>query len=90
MELLEAFVGFKYPNEIGPGVYDVHSPWVSSKDGMVLLLEKVQSVVPAGQFWVNPDCSLKTRYWDETKKASIEMVAAAKVLREYVEEAVTL
>ncbi|WP_317172535.1 hypothetical protein [Pedobacter foliorum] len=90
MELLDAFADFKYPNEIGPGVYDIHSPRVPSKDEMVLLLEKAKSVIPAAQLWVNPDCGLKTRHWDETKKALIEMVAAAKVLREYVEEAVTL
>ena len=90
MELLDAFADFKYPNEIGPGVYDIHSPRVPSKEEMVLLLEKAKSVIPAAQLWVNPDCGLKTRHWDETKKALIEMVAAAKVLREYVEEAVTL
>ncbi|TCC97355.1 5-methyltetrahydropteroyltriglutamate--homocysteine S-methyltransferase [Pedobacter psychroterrae] len=90
MELLDAFADFKYPNEIGPGVYDIHSPRVPSKNEMVRLLEKARSVIPAGQLWVNPDCGLKTRHWHETKKALTEMVAAAKVLREYVEEAVTL
>lgn len=90
MELLDAFADFKYPNEIGPGVYDIHSPRVPSKEEMVLLLEKARAVIPAAQLWVNPDCGLKTRHWEETKKALIEMVAAAKVLREYVEEAVTL
>ncbi|HMI02215.1 MAG TPA: 5-methyltetrahydropteroyltriglutamate--homocysteine S-methyltransferase [Pedobacter sp.] len=90
MELLDAFADFKYPNEIGPGVYDIHSPRVPSKNEMVNLLEKARSVIPAAQLWVNPDCGLKTRHWDETKKALIEMVAAAKVLRESVEEAVTL
>ena len=90
MELLDAFADFEYPNEIGPGVYDIHSPRVPSKDEMVALLEKAKSVIPAAQLWVNPDCGLKTRHWDETKKALTEMVAAAKVLRESVEEAVTL
>lgn len=90
MELLDAFADFKYPNEIGPGVYDIHSPRVPSKEEMILLLEKARAVIPAAQLWVNPDCGLKTRHWEETKKALIEMVAAAKVLREYVEEAVTL
>ena len=90
MELLDAFADFKYPNEIGPGVYDIHSPRVPAKEEMVLLLEKARSVIPSAQLWVNPDCGLKTRHWDETKKALTEMVAAAKVLREYVEEAVTL
>ncbi|SMC85805.1 5-methyltetrahydropteroyltriglutamate--homocysteine S-methyltransferase [Pedobacter africanus] len=90
MELLDAFADFKYPNEIGPGVYDIHSPRVPAKEEMVALLEKARSVIPAAQLWVNPDCGLKTRHWAETKKALTEMVAAAKVLRESVEEAVTL
>ncbi|WEK17536.1 MAG: 5-methyltetrahydropteroyltriglutamate--homocysteine S-methyltransferase [Candidatus Pedobacter colombiensis] len=90
MELLDAFADFKYPNEIGPGVYDIHSPRVPAKEEMVSLLEKAKKVIPASQLWVNPDCGLKTRHWEETKKALIEMVAAAKVLRESVEEAVTL
>lgn len=90
MELLDAFADFKYPNEIGPGVYDIHSPRVPSKDEMVRLMEKAKSVIPLAQLWVNPDCGLKTRHWEETKKALIEMVAAAKVLRKSVEEAVTL
>jgi 5-methyltetrahydropteroyltriglutamate--homocysteine methyltransferase len=90
MELLDAFADFKYPNEIGPGVYDIHSPRVPAKEEMVSLLEKARSVIPAAQLWVNPDCGLKTRHWAETKKALTEMVAAAKVLRESVEEAVTL
>ncbi|CAM1362050.1 5-methyltetrahydropteroyltriglutamate-homocysteine S-methyltransferase [Tenacibaculum soleae] len=78
MELLDAFADFKYPNEIGPGVYDIHSPRIPSKKEMVLLLEKAKKVIPGDQLWVNPDCGLKTRHWDETKKALIEMVAAAK------------
>lgn len=90
MELLDAFADFKYPNEIGPGVYDIHSPRVPAQEEMVFLLEKAKKVIPARQLWVNPDCGLKTRHWDETKKALTEMVAAAKVLRESVEEAVTL
>ncbi|MFA4869103.1 MAG: 5-methyltetrahydropteroyltriglutamate--homocysteine S-methyltransferase [Pedobacter sp.] len=90
MELLDAFANFKYPNEIGPGVYDIHSPRVPAKEEMVFLLQKAQKVIPSAQLWVNPDCGLKTRHWDETKKALTEMVSAAKVLREYVEEAVTL
>ncbi|MFT4205274.1 MAG: 5-methyltetrahydropteroyltriglutamate--homocysteine S-methyltransferase [Chitinophagaceae bacterium] len=81
MELLDAFADFKYPNEIGPGVYDIHSPRVPSKAEMVALLEKAQSVIPAAQLWVNPDCGLKTRAWDETRKALIAMVDAAKALR---------
>ncbi|MCW2120454.1 5-methyltetrahydropteroyltriglutamate--homocysteine S-methyltransferase [Flavobacterium sp. 7A] len=81
MELLDAFADFKYPNEIGPGVYDIHSPRVPSNDEMVNLLEKAASVIPIKQLWVNPDCGLKTRHWDETKKALIEMVKAAQKMR---------
>lgn len=78
MELLNAFADFKYPNEIGPGVYDIHSPRVPSKEEMIELLRKARNVIPAGQLWVNPDCGLKTRHWEETEKALIAMVAAAK------------
>jgi 5-methyltetrahydropteroyltriglutamate--homocysteine methyltransferase len=78
MELLEAFADFKYPNEIGPGVYDIHSPRVPSKEEMIRLLDKAKSVIPADQLWVNPDCGLKTRNWSETKKSLEIMVAAAK------------
>lgn len=86
MELLDAFADFKYPNDIGPGVYDIHSPRVPSKEEMVALLEKAKAVIPAEQLWVNPDCGLKTRHWPETKSALIAMVAAAKELsaKEYV------
>jgi 5-methyltetrahydropteroyltriglutamate--homocysteine methyltransferase len=78
MELLNAFADFRYPNEIGPGVYDIHSPRVPSKEEMIELLRKAQNVIPASQLWVNPDCGLKTRHWEETEKALIAMVAAAK------------
>lgn len=81
MELLDAFANFQYPNEIGPGVYDIHSPRVPSKEEMVALMEKAKAVIPAGQLWVNPDCGLKTRGWPETKAALKEMVEAAKELR---------
>ncbi|MCY4778478.1 5-methyltetrahydropteroyltriglutamate--homocysteine S-methyltransferase [Sphingobacterium sp. UT-1RO-CII-1] len=82
MELLEAFAGdFKYPNDIGPGVYDIHSPRVPSTEEMVNLLRKAKEVVPAEQLWVNPDCGLKTRAWPETKAALESMVEAAKILR---------
>ncbi|WP_281297586.1 5-methyltetrahydropteroyltriglutamate--homocysteine S-methyltransferase [Flavobacterium limnophilum] len=89
MELLDIFADFKYPNEIGPGVYDIHSPRVPSRNEMVHLLEKASAVVPVDQLWVNPDCGLKTRHWDETKKALIEMVAAAKEMRIAVENSAT-
>jgi len=88
MELLDVFADFKYPNEIGPGVYDIHSPRVPSRNEMVQLLEKASAVVPVDQLWVNPDCGLKTRHWEETKKALTEMVAAAKEMRVAVENIV--
>ncbi|AQW98569.1 5-methyltetrahydropteroyltriglutamate--homocysteine S-methyltransferase [Elizabethkingia anophelis] len=81
MELLDAFADFEYPNDIGPGVYDIHAPRVPSKEEMVKLLEKAAKVIPSSQLWVNPDCGLKTRGWDETEKALIEMVNAAKEMQ---------
>ena len=81
MELLDAFRDFKYPNEIGPGVYDIHSPRVPEPAEMVALLRKAAAVVPPGNLWVNPDCGLKTRRWPETEAALRNMVEAAKVLR---------
>ncbi len=81
MELLDAFVSYKYPNEIGPGVYDIHSPRIPSKKEMVDLLEKAVKVIPADQIWVNPDCGLKTRGWAEVKPALQAMVDAARELR---------
>ena len=84
MELLDAFAAFKYPNDIGPGVYDIHSPRVPSKEEMIRLIEKAVEVIPAKQIWINPDCGLKTRNWPETKAALIAMVEAAKELRKTV------
>ncbi len=81
MELLEAFVEFKYPNEIGPGVYDIHSPRIPTVEQMETLLQKAGSVIPEGNLWVNPDCGLKTRGWAEVKPALINMVKAARRLR---------
>ena len=81
MELLDAFVDFRYPNDIGPGVYDIHSPRVPSKEEMVFLMNKAKAVLPPEQLWVNPDCGLKTRHWDETRKALKEMVETARELR---------
>ena len=81
MELLEAFEQFAYPNEIGPGVYDIHSPRVPSTAQMVSLLRKAAQRVPAQRLWVNPDCGLKTRAWPETREALANMVAAARELR---------
>ncbi|NLR66597.1 5-methyltetrahydropteroyltriglutamate--homocysteine S-methyltransferase [Chitinophaga varians] len=88
MELLDAFAAFRYPNEIGPGVYDIHSPRVPAVDEMTALMEKARAVIPADQLWVNPDCGLKTRHWDETRKALIAMVATAHELRKTVTAAV--
>lgn len=82
MELLDAFVNFKYPYDIGPGVYDIHSPRVPAKSEMTFLLNKAKAVIPKEQLWVNPDCGLKTRRWEETEKALVEMVEAAKEMRE--------
>ena len=81
MELLEAFERFAYPNEIGPGVYDIHSPRVPSREEMVALLRKAAQRIPAERLWVNPDCGLKTRGWAETEAALVNMVAAARELR---------
>ena len=81
MELLDAFAEFKYPNEIGPGVYDIHAPRIPSEEEILSLMEKAKRVIPEKQLWVNPDCGLKTRGWDETKKALKAMVKAAKQLR---------
>ena len=82
MELLDAFVEFQYPNDIGPGVYDIHSPRVPKTEEMVHLLEKALKVIKAEQVWVNPDCGLKTRDWPEVKEALGQMVAATKQLRQ--------
>lgn len=82
MELLEAFRAFDYPNEIGPGVYDIHSPRVPTVEEMVALLGKAAERIPVERLWVNPDCGLKTRGWPETEAALVNMVAAARRLRE--------
>ena len=81
MELLNGFGQFRYPNEIGPGVYDIHSPRVPGQAEMVRLLRKASAVIPAGNLWVNPDCGLKTRGWAETETALRNMVAAAHQMR---------
>jgi 5-methyltetrahydropteroyltriglutamate--homocysteine methyltransferase len=81
MELLDAFATFNYPNEIGPGVYDIHSPRVPSVEEMVGLMEKAVKVVPAERLWINPDCGLKTRKWAEVTPALENMVEAAKQVR---------
>src|SRR5882672_7304166 len=81
MELLEGFGEFRYPNEIGPGVYDIHSPRVPDAGEMLKLLEKAARVIPLERLWVNPDCGLKTRGWPETEAALARMVEAARSMR---------
>ncbi len=81
MLLLDAFENFEYPNHIGPGVYDIHSPNVPDKDWMVGLMGEAAKRLPADRLWVNPDCGLKTRGWAETEASLLAMVDAAKALR---------
>lgn len=81
MELLDAFDNFNYPNEIGPGVYDIHSPNIPTEAHMIALMKKAVDRIPAERLWVNPDCGLKTRQWAEVLPALAHMVAAAKTLR---------
>lgn len=81
MELLDAFDDFHYPNEVGPGVYDIHSPNVPSVEQMVHLMRKAAERIPPKRLWVNPDCGLKTRRWEEVIPALRNMVSAAEVLR---------
>ncbi|MDA0902146.1 MAG: 5-methyltetrahydropteroyltriglutamate--homocysteine S-methyltransferase, partial [Proteobacteria bacterium] len=84
MELLDAFVNFKYPNDIGPGVYDIHSPRVPKTEEMINLLRKALKVLKTDQIWVNPDCGLKTRDWAETELALTQMVNAANQVRKEI------
>jgi 5-methyltetrahydropteroyltriglutamate--homocysteine methyltransferase len=81
MELLETFGKYRYPNEIGPGVYDIHSPRIPTTQEMVNLLKKAANVLSAKQLWVNPDCGLKTRRWEEVRPALVAMVEAARIAR---------
>jgi 5-methyltetrahydropteroyltriglutamate--homocysteine methyltransferase len=81
MELLDAFVGYAYPAQIGPGVYDIHSPRVPSVEEMTALLMAARERLSGDQLWVNPDCGLKTRKWPETKAAVANMVDAARAAR---------
>ena len=82
MELLDAFDSFNYPNDIGPGVYDIHSPNIPSQEHIINLMSKAGERIPAERLWVNPDCGLKTRQWDEVVPALKNMVSAAKTLRQ--------
>ena len=89
MELLDVFEHFNYPNDIGPGVYDIHTPNIPSQAQMVALMEKAACRIPAERLWVNPDCGLKTRQWKEVIPALENMVAAAKALRQKALKAVS-
>ncbi|NKF21014.1 5-methyltetrahydropteroyltriglutamate--homocysteine S-methyltransferase [Solimonas marina] len=81
MQLLDAFAEFRYPNDIGPGLYDIHSPRVPAADEMRALLDRALAVVPAERLWINPDCGLKTRGWAETEAALTRMVDTARAAR---------
>ena len=89
MELLDVFDDFAYPNEIGPGVYDIHSPNIPSTEQILALMHKASERIPNERLWVNPDCGLKTRLWSEVLPALQNMVAAAQLLREEVREEIT-
>lgn len=81
MELHDAFDDFNYPNQIGPGVYDIHSPNIPGEAQMVELMRKAAERIPAQRLWLNHDCGLKNRAWKEVLPALANMVAAAKTLR---------
>jgi 5-methyltetrahydropteroyltriglutamate--homocysteine methyltransferase len=85
MGLLQALVDFRYPNEIGPGIYDIHSPRVPEVDEMAQLLRRA-AVLPISHLWANPDCGLKTRRWEEALPALRNLVAAAKQVRAEIEQ----
>jgi len=89
MELLDAFGEFSYPNDIGPGVYDIHSPRVPQPEDMLRLLERACRVIPPQQLWINPDCGLKTRNWPEVEQALRNMVTAARQLRARLDDGTT-
>ena len=82
MEILQAFKDFNYPSDIGPGVYDVHSPQVPKTSDIVFLIEQASKYISYKQLWINPDCGLKTRNWPETIESLTNMVHAARILRE--------
>ena len=81
MELLAGFASYRYPSAIGPGIYDIHSARVPGEDEMVALMRLAQKHLRPEQLWINPDCGLKTRGWDEVKPAIAAMVSAARTLR---------
>jgi len=81
MQLLNVFEQQAYPNDLGPGVYDIHSPNVPTIEWITNLVEKAEQYIPKERLWINPDCGLKTRAWKETELALSNMVSAAKLLR---------
>lgn len=81
MDLLDVFARFQYPNEIGPGVWDIHSPRIPETAEILALLRKAAAVLPVEKLWVNPDCGLKTRGWPETSAALRHLVEAARLYR---------
>ena len=81
LELLKSFDNFNYPNQIGPGVYDIHSPRIPTIDEIVEQIDKILHYIPKEKLWINPDCGLKTRQWPEVKQALTNMVQATKELR---------
>lgn len=81
MELLDAFRNYEYPKQIGPGVYDIHSPRVPEMGEMKELMALARTRLHDSQLWINPDCGLKTRKWEEVRPALANMVAAARELR---------
>ncbi|KZN50193.1 hypothetical protein N482_06390 [Pseudoalteromonas luteoviolacea NCIMB 1942] len=81
MALLDAFENFEYPNDIGPDVYDIHTPNVPEITWIKELIHKAARKIPVQRLWVNPDCGLKTRAWKETREALANMVEATKELR---------
>jgi len=86
MELLESFKEFRYPNHLGPGVYDIHSPRIPSREEMVSQIKKALKVLTLEQLWVNPDCGLKTRLWEEVVPSLTAMVEAARDVRSKAQE----
>jgi len=87
MELLSVFADFRYPNDIGPGVYDIHSPRIPTQAEIEQSLTKALAVLSPEQVWVNPDCGLKTRRWEEVQPALAAMVAAAHATRQRLAQA---
>ena len=81
MELLSVFGNFRYPNDIGPGIWDIHSPRVPGADEIERLIGKAAEVIDPAQLWINPDCGLKTRGWPEVEASLTNMVTAAKAAR---------